>query len=185
MLKEKCLASTGKQGHRQHYSMFYSSVSQAGDRHREAMLSSQQWMGLRFSDGSITNTFSVQAGYLTSFCQIQQGYIFSYPFTMLSNNTYLICRKVMRLRYLISTVCFEISKGLNLCSQMGQEQALQMIRIITRKTQIPKLYLSQGVLDIRRFLKESPLPHRSEVFTLPKNQATDVNTELEYRVGFQ
>lgn len=68
---------------------------------------------------------------------------------------------------------------------MRQEQALQMICIITRETQIPKLYLSQGVLDIRHLLKESPLPYRSQVFTLPKNQATDVNTELEHRAGFQ
>lgn len=68
---------------------------------------------------------------------------------------------------------------------MGQEQEPQMICIITRETQIPKLYLSQGVLDIRRLLKESPLPYRSQVFTLPKNQATDVNIELEQRVGFQ
>lgn len=68
---------------------------------------------------------------------------------------------------------------------MGQEQELQMVRIITRETQIPKLYLSQGVLDTRCLPKESPLPYRSQVFTLPKIQATDVNTEVENRVGFQ
>lgn len=68
---------------------------------------------------------------------------------------------------------------------MGQEQELQMICIITRKTQIPKVYASQGVLDIRHLLKESPLPYRLEAFTLPKIQPTDVNTKLEHRAGFQ
>lgn len=67
---------------------------------------------------------------------------------------------------------------------MGQEQALQTIGIITRATQTP-VTPTAGDLSIRRLLKESPLPYRPQVLTLPKNQAPDVNTELEHRVGFQ
>lgn len=56
---------------------------------------------------------------------------------MLSNNTSLICRKVRRLRYSISTVCFEIPKGSILHSQWGKSKHCKWYISLLEKHKYP------------------------------------------------
>lgn len=126
--------------------------------------------------------FLVWAGYLTSFHQIQQGYIFSYPFTMLSNNTYLICRKVMRLRYLISTVCFEISKGLILCSQWGKSKHCKWYVSLLEKHKYPSYTYRRGSWTSDTFSKSHHFltGHRCSPFPKTRLQMSILSWSTEW-----
>lgn len=104
---------------------------------------------------------------------------------MLSNNTYLIHRKVMRLRYLISTVCFEISKRLILCSQWGQSKQHKWYVSLPEKHKYSSYTYRRGSWMSDAFSKSYHFPTGLRVFTLPKSQATNVNTEPAHRGSFQ
>lgn len=157
----------------------YSSAPQARDS--KALLSNQQWMELIFSTGSTTHTLFVRAGYLTSFHQIQLGYIFGYPLTMLSNNTYLICRKV-RLRYSISTVCFEIPKGSILHSQWGRSKQCKRYVSLLEKHKYPShtQHGGSGASDASPKSPHFPAGHRCSPFPRTRLQMSILSWSTDW-----
>lgn len=123
--------------------------------------------------------FLVRAGYLTSFHQIQLGYIFSYPLAMLSNNTYLICRKVRRLRYSISTVCFEIPKGSISHSQWGKSKPCKLHVSLLEKHKHPSYTQSGGSRTSDAF-SEPPLPYRCSPFPRTRLQMSILSWSTDW-----